>query len=140
VTDVLAAAQAMRNRFARPAILAAHGQVTVPALFAGALAAPDVIASLYLSEGLASFRSIVDSEEFTHPFANFVPSLLNHTDLPEVARASGRRITLAGPVDASGRPADLDWVRRLYERAASVRVDTQARWDADALAAAARSL
>ncbi len=140
VTDVLAAAQALKNRFGRSVALAAQGKLTVPALFAAALAPAGTIGPVYLSEGLSSFRNIVDSEEFTHPFANFVPSLLNHTDLPEVAvSAAPRRITLAGPVDASGRPADLELARKLYERASNVRVEPRARWDAESLSPAAAS-
>src|SRR5439155_7433597 len=66
----------------KPLMLAAGGRLTVPALFAAAL--DSKIARLYLSGGLVSYRSIVETEEYNVPFANFVPGVLLHTDLPEV--------------------------------------------------------
>ncbi len=74
----------VRPEFAqRPVILAARGVLTVPALFAAAL--EPAIGSLYLAEGLISFRSIVETEVYQYPLGNFVPNLLAHTDLPELS-------------------------------------------------------
>jgi hypothetical protein len=49
------------------------------------------ITELYLAGGLESFRSVVETEDYDHPFANFVPRLLEYTDLPEVAAALAPR-------------------------------------------------
>ncbi len=58
VTDILSVVEGLRTRpdFARrPVILAARGMLTVPAQFAAAL--EPAIGSLYLAEGLISFRT-----------------------------------------------------------------------------------
>ena len=62
--------------------MAAQGKMTVPAAFAAAL--EPRVDSLYLAGGLISYRSLVDTEDYFHTFANFSPKLLLHTDLPEV--------------------------------------------------------
>jgi hypothetical protein len=54
--------------------------------------------------GLISFESIVDTEDYNHPFGHFAPNLLLHTDLPELAASMvPRRVVLAGAVDGAGR-------------------------------------
>jgi hypothetical protein len=132
VTDVLALAAAMRARpecKGRRIVVAASGKVTVPALIAAAL--DPGIAGLYLAEGLTSFQSVVDTEDYHVSFANFVPNLLRHTDLPEVAASiAPRTIVLAGAVNASGGAAELLEVQRLYP---SARVLQEARGDVQTL-------
>jgi len=94
VTDILALVQALPGAKVK---IIASGKMTVPALFAAALETK--IDELHLSSGLKSFRSIVDAEEFEYPFANFVPGLLNYTDLPEVAASiAPRKVTVAGGI------------------------------------------
>lgn len=119
----------------RRVVVAARGKLTVPALFAAALDA-DVkkdISELYLAGGLISFRSIVDTENYDHSFANFVPNLLRHTDLPDVAASiAPRRVTLAGTVDASGSAMESAAVRGIYS-GGHVTVSDKAAWDIDAL-------
>lgn len=133
VTDVLALAAALRAHPAlkgRPMVLAALGRMTVPALFAAAL--DGRIDRLYLAGGLVSFQAILESENYSCPFVNFAPELLKHTDLPEVAASIGpRRVVLAGPVGADSRPLDPATARRVYEKAANVRVLPEAKWDAE---------
>ena len=86
-----------------------------------------------ISGGLASFRSIVDTEGYDHTFANFVPNLLRHTDLPEVAASlAPRTLTLAGAVDAEGRAMDSAAVRGLYG-GEHVSVQEKGDWNLDAL-------
>jgi dienelactone hydrolase len=129
VTDILAIVAALK----RPVRIAASGKMTIPALFAAALE-PN-IESLYLAGGLLSFQDIVDTEQYNHPFANFVPEFLNHTDLPEIAASlSPRRLVLAGPVDAKGRTFDAGPARQLYT-AASVSFEREATWSAARLLA-----
>ncbi len=102
-TDILALLAALGSHPAwkgRPVTLAALGKMTVPALFAAVLNKD--VATLYLAGGLPSFRGLVETENYDHPFANFTPGLLLHTDLPELAAALGpRRARLAGPAESA---------------------------------------
>jgi hypothetical protein len=136
-TDILALAAALGAHPAlkgRPMVLAALGRMTVPALFAATL--DGRIDRLYLAGGLVSFQAILESENYSCPFVNFAPDLLKHTDLPELAASIGpRRVVLAGPVGADSRPLDPATVRRVYEKAANVRVLPEAKWDLEVLLA-----
>jgi len=135
VTDILALVQALVNYqplTGRKIRLAAQGKMTAPAVFATALAPR--IDALYLSGGLVSFRNIVESENYSHSFANFVPGLLLHTDLPEViAGLAPRPVTLAGTTDATGRPAPENVVSAAYKSANNVRIVPRAQWSAEAI-------
>jgi len=130
VTDLLGMAAAMRAHEAakgRRVVAAASGKMTVPAVFAAAL--DPGIDSLYLAGGLISYRSIVETEEYTHPFANFVQGVLAKTDLPQLAASlAPRRVRLAGAVDAAGKPVDPTEARRIYAQAANVEVVPEAKW------------
>ncbi len=128
VTDILALAAALRARMNVAAIrLAAQGRLTVPALFAAAL--DPGIASIYLAGGLVSFQSVVETEEYDAAFGNFVPRLLLHTDLPEVAASlAPRRLRLAGTVNGAGAALPAAEVRRVYP-GDHVEVSEKARWD-----------
>jgi dienelactone hydrolase len=134
VADILAIVAALREYPAtaqRRILIAASGKLTVPALFAAAL--DKRIDGLYLSGGLASFRDIVDTEIYNQPFGNFVPGLLNHTDLPEVAASiAPRRIVLAGAVNANGGTAKVDTLRGLYA-GAHIATEPDATWTVDKL-------
>jgi len=135
VTDILALIGALRARpeFAgRRVAVAAQGIPVVPALFAAAL--EPAVQSLYLAGGLVSFRDLVDTENYRHPFGNFVPRILNHTDLPVlVAQLAPRRVVLAGVVDAAGSRMDPAKVRQLYARASNVEVKLEQEWRAESL-------
>jgi hypothetical protein len=137
-TDLLALVGALlaRPEFAgRRVLVAAQGALTVPALLAAAL--EPLIGALYLSGGLVSFRNLVDTEDYRHPFGNFVPRLLNHTDLPRLAaQLAPRRVIVAGAVDASGRRMDLAAVKQSYAGAANAEVRAEPGWNAEALMAA----
>ena len=103
-TDILALVQALASRYPQAElVIAARERLTVPALCAAALESR--VAKVYLSGHLVSWRSIVESEEYSHPFANFVPDVLHNADLPQIARSiAPRTVIVAGPVDARGRP------------------------------------
>ena len=138
VTDILALVAALRKHpgtAGSPIRIAAGGKLTVPALFACAL--DEGIQGLYLSGGLVSFRDLVDSETYDHSFANFVPGLLQHTDLPEViASLAPRRITLAGTVDAKGEAIELESARRIYadaNRAGNLSIRSDPGWSVERL-------
>ena len=132
VTDVLAVAAALRARpecQGRPLIVAAQHRLTVPAQFAAAL--DPAIAGLYLAGGLVSLRSLVETEDYRTSFANFVPNLLRHTDLPEITASTGaRNVVLAGAVNGAGAACGLPEVQRLYPAA---RVLPEAKWDMETL-------
>src|SRR5262249_57001825 len=86
----------------RRLVIAARGTATVPALCAAVL--DQSVDVFYLAGGLSSFRSIAETENYAHPFGNFVPHWLEHTDLPDLARSlAPPRVVLAGAVDAAGR-------------------------------------
>lgn len=140
VTDILALLQALRNHRSlaqHPMAIAALGKMTVPAQFAALL--DKNISALYLAGGLLSFRNIVEEEQYNHPFANFVPSVLAHTDLPETVRSiAPRKVVLAGTVDASGKTIDATVIGRLYEGMPHVTLLADPRWDAGRLASFAK--
>ncbi|HEY1212267.1 MAG TPA: alpha/beta fold hydrolase, partial [Bryobacteraceae bacterium] len=122
VQDILAFVNALRvhpTTASRHIYVAALGKLTVPALFAAAI--EPGIRGLYLAGGLASFGNLAQTEVPEYTFANHVPGLLNHTDLPELAASlAPRKVILAGTVDASGRTMDLAGVRKLYAPAVNV--------------------
>jgi len=93
--------------------VAAQGRMTVPALFAAAMHGG--IEHLYLAGGLASYQHLLDAEEYPHTFANFVPRVLLHTDLPQVA--GNVRLTIGGAVDGAGKAMPEAEVSRLYPKA-----------------------
>lgn len=140
VTDILAITAALRKHPAtagRPVRVAAAGRLTVPALFAAAL--DKGIDAVYLSEALVSFQEVVDSEQYEHPFADFVPGILNHTDLPEVAASlAPRHIVLAGPLDGRGKRAGKESVLSSYAaavQAGNLVVEPEPQWSAARLIA-----
>ncbi|MBL8209738.1 MAG: acetylxylan esterase [Bryobacterales bacterium] len=126
VTDILHIARAFGPSKIK---VAAWRKLTVPALLAAAL--EPRIAEVTLIEGLASFRHVLEAEQYTVPFANFAPGLLRHTDLPEIAARLGRRLAISRPVDAMGKAIAPAEVSKLYPQA---RVIT-AGWDATSLSA-----
>jgi len=131
VTDILALAAALRSHpdvTGRPIVVAASGRMTVPALFAAAL--DDKIERLYLAGGLISFQALVAAEAYSQPFANFVPGILLHTDLPEVAASiAPRTVILAGATAPDGTTLDAESVRKAYGSGAGIRVLAEAKWD-----------
>lgn len=138
VTDVLAVVRALskhQNMAGRPIFIAASGTLTVPAIFAAAL--EPLIAGLYLQGGLVSFQNIVETEVYNHPFANFVPDLLNHTDLPElIAALAPRKVAITGAVDAAGvvmKTAALHDVYATANRAGNISLEQDGEWSAKVL-------
>ncbi len=92
VADILAFVEALPKTV--PIAIAARDKMTVPALCAAAI--DKRITSLYLSRGLASWRSLVEAEQYSHPFANWVPDVLRSTDLPQLARSIAPRPVVTG--------------------------------------------
>lgn len=116
-----------------PVSIAANGRLTVPALFAAAL--DKRIESVYLAGGLISYRSIVETENYKAPLANLLFNVLAHTDLPHLAALMApRRVTLAGAIDASGKPKASDAVRKIYN-SSNIEVRASSDWTAEAISA-----
>jgi dienelactone hydrolase len=137
VTDILSLVRSLRQiGLRRDVVVAALGELTVPALFAAAL--DPSVGALYLAGGLSSFASIVQTENYRHSFANFVPGILEHTDLPEIlAKMSPRRVTIAGPVDGKGEPLNIEAAREAYKSslaAGHLSVTEDPEWSNAALA------
>ncbi len=130
VADILAVVDSLTNRGGTIAV-AARGSMTVPALCSAALDAR--IGKLFLAGHLLSWRNITETENYTHPFANFIPDILRHTDLPQLASACApRRIVLAGVVDAAARDLPLERVRRDYD-SPNIQIEENATWNAETL-------
>jgi cephalosporin-C deacetylase-like acetyl esterase len=139
VSDILAVVRAAKAHPAlqsRPILLAAQGKLSVPAQCASAISAH--ISRLYIAGGLTSFRSVVETENYGHAFANFIPGLLEHTDLPEIAAQSlSRKMVLAGMLDGAGRRIPAAEVRKIYEKTRNLEVLDQATWSVNSLVRAA---
>jgi hypothetical protein len=145
--DIVAAVRALRAIVPGGVTVAARGTLATPALFAAAL--EPAIDALYLAGGLVSYANVLQHEEYLggnyHDpgnrvdfFGAFVPNILRHTDLPEVAAsAAPRRIVLAGPIDAAGKPVDPAAARQIYASARNVAVTPGAAWTVEALSGAA---
>ncbi len=99
VSDILAVVRAATTLYKSPNVhVAALSHLTVPALCAAAL--EPKIASLHLSRHLVSWRSLAVTENYEHPFANFLPGILRTTDLPQIAASiAPRPITLTALSD-----------------------------------------
>ena len=134
-TDILALAAALRAHPAlrgAPLKVAALSRLTAPALLAAAM--DPAIGELYLAGGLISYRSIVETERYSAPFASFAFGMLRHTDLPDVAASlAPRRVCLAGAVDGAGDTMEVAAVRAVYG-GEHIAVLPEAKWDAEALA------
>ncbi|MGH9666821.1 MAG: hypothetical protein ACRD9L_20550 [Bryobacteraceae bacterium] len=79
-------------------------------------------------QGLLSYRTLTASDRYLHSADIFIPSVLQHLDLPQVAAASvPRRLSLIAPVDAMKRPVDAAVASRAYEWANRVYANADAR-------------
>jgi cephalosporin-C deacetylase-like acetyl esterase len=75
----------------------------------------DRISSVTCNQGLLSYRSLVESDRYLYSADIFVPEVLLHFDLPEVAAAiAPRSLTFIAPVDAMKKTVDLAKAREIY--------------------------
>ena len=110
--------------------LAARGQLTIPALCAASIFGH---VHLYLAEHLISWRSLVETENYHHPFANFVPDVLRSTDLPQIAAAlAPRKLIIAGVLDGAGKPVPVTDAQRVYS-GSNIEIREEPAWDTDVL-------
>lgn len=139
VTDILAVQCAISNEHnheQHQVTLAARGRLTVPALLAFASSAS--LVALYLASGLTSFQSVLQTEDYQQPLANFAWDLFHATDLPWIAaQTAPRQIHLAGPVNGVNKPMDLEEVRGAYTvgiaAGSNVRISAEPNWNESAL-------
>ena len=95
-----------------------RGMGALWSLFAAALD-PRIEAAV-CEGGLLSYRTLTASDRYLHGADVFIPDVLNHFDLPEVAAMAGGRVTLAAPVGAMKKPVDIAAARRAYPPAVRV--------------------
>lgn len=75
----------------------------------------DRISDMILDRGLLSYGSLARSDRYMQNTAIFVPDILKHFDLAQVAASlAGRKLTMAGSVDHMKRAVDPDTVKRTY--------------------------
>ena len=131
IADIVAMWCALRNdpqAKGKRLILAANGRLTIPALFAFAM--EQGADELYLSGGLVSYASLLETENYRQPLANFAWNLFRSTDLPQVAAsAAPRRIHLAGAVDGGGSRMTPEAVLSIYGSAKNVETSAEPAWN-----------
>lgn len=135
VTDLLAVIRGLRSRAGwgnRKVVIAALGFTTVPALFAAAI--DRGLSGLYLAGGLVSFENLCSVEDYTHPFGNFVPRLLHHTDLPAITKSVAPTIvTVAGAVDGAGARVPLERLRQELSLSSHIELRAEAGWTPESI-------
>jgi cephalosporin-C deacetylase-like acetyl esterase len=83
-------------------------------LFAAAL--DNRITAAVCDGGLLSYRTLTESDRYLHGASIFIPDVLLHCDLPQVAAlVADRRLTVLGPVDAMKSEVDGARAREAYE-------------------------
>jgi hypothetical protein len=108
--DLVAVARALLGAYPEARMVAAaRNRLTVPALCAAAL--EPAITGLYLAGHLSSWRSLLESEDYTEPFVNFIPGVLGHTDLPQIAKSIAPRRVVTAPETAW----DPDRLARVFD-------------------------
>ncbi len=113
VYDVLAAIAWLRRQ-GRPVSVAGQGQGGLLALLAAAL--DPAVASVSVDGMLVSWQSLYDTEVYEYLPDVFVPDVLNHFDLPQVAATlAPRPLRLANLVDARRQPLTAAQVADVYE-------------------------
>lgn len=111
-----------------PLTLAARGDLSVPALCAGALCSD--VETVLLSGGPISFRSIVETEMYKQPLANLLFGVLRETDLPWIAELmEDRRLIVEGMVDGAGNVLAESDVREHFRSVRNLTVRAEAAWN-----------
>jgi len=87
------------------------------ALWALLAAALDTrILAAVCEQGLLSYRHLTAADRYLHGADIFIPGVLKHFDLPQVAAAvADRPLVLLAPVDAMKNPVDTRIARGVYE-------------------------
>jgi len=86
-------------------------------LFAAAL--DNRITAAVCDGGLLSYRTLTETDRYLHGASVFIPDVLLHCDLPQIAAlVADRRLVVLGPVDAMKSEVDLPRSQKAYETAA----------------------
>jgi cephalosporin-C deacetylase-like acetyl esterase len=73
------------------------------------------IRGLLAEHGLLSYRSLTRVDRYLHAANVFLPGVLRHFDLPQVAGAiADRHLAILDPVDPMKKPVDINLARRTY--------------------------
>jgi hypothetical protein len=71
-----------------------------------------------LDAGLAAYRSAVEAPRNVQPVADFLPGVLLHYDLPDLAAAlAPADVLVLNPQDAAGQPLPAEGAAAVYGRA-----------------------
>jgi len=93
--------------------LVGKGAAALWCLYAAAL--DQRINHLICEDGLISYTSITESDRYLYGAAEFVPDILCHLDLPDVASAiAPRSLLLIAPMDAMLKPVDSSEALEVY--------------------------
>lgn len=116
VKDVLSAVAYLRSRpDVDPDSVAACGWGDGAMLLLHAAVLDDRISSLALNRTLISFQALATEKLWSHSPFLFIHNVLAHYDVPElIAAMAGRRLLLAGTVDALRGPVEPEVVHREY--------------------------
>jgi dienelactone hydrolase len=119
VQDVLGVLRYLR---ARPdvdpqrIVLVGRGGGAIVALHTAAIEGG--IAGVAALESLVSYRAIVEAPRHVHPVSDFIPNVLLHYDLPELAAAlAPAPVLIAAPEDAMGSPLPVGDAEAAYAQA-----------------------
>jgi cephalosporin-C deacetylase-like acetyl esterase len=86
-------------------------------LFAAAL--DNRIKAAVCDGGLLSYRTLTESDRYLHGASVFIPDVLLHFDLPQIAAlVADRRLAVLGPLDAMKSEVDAARARKTYNPAA----------------------
>ncbi len=95
--------------------LIGKGMGALWSLFAAAL--DTRILAAVCEGGLLSYRTLTGADRYQHGADVFIPNVLNHFDLPQVAAAvADRPLTLLAPVDAMKNSVEIPVAGEVYER------------------------
>ncbi len=73
------------------------------------------IGTTVAENGLATYASLTRVDRYTHTAGIFIPDVLKHFDLPQIAAAvADRNLVLVSPVDPMQRPLDIAEARAAY--------------------------
>lgn len=86
-------------------------------------AAAPVSCLLMAGDSLASFKALLDTEQYTWPADAFLPQVLLHYDLPELATTLPCPTRIINPLDGQGNPLPDEHIaalnrgaeRKIYE-------------------------
>jgi hypothetical protein len=119
VQDALGALHYVRSRpdvDAARVFLAGYGGGGAVALHAAAV--DGGVRGVALDTALAAYRSAVEAPRNVQPVADFLPGVLLHYDLPDLAAAlAPADVLVLNPQDATGRPLPSEAAAAVYGRA-----------------------